>query len=61
MEFERYVEYWKGNTPYGIKQAKHKGCGSSIVKCPKCLNNIPTWKREETGNIIGKKHIHIRR
>jgi len=33
---------------------------STQVKCPKCYNFIPTWKREETGNIVGRKHIHIR-
>jgi len=34
---------------------------SSQVRCPRCLNLIPTWKREETGEVVGKKHIHIRR
>ncbi len=33
---------------------------STIVKCPECLNLIPTWKKEDTGNVIGRKHIHLR-
>lgn len=38
-----------------------KGAYSSSVICPDCGRTIPTWKREETGNIVGRKHIHIRR
>jgi len=34
---------------------------STPVRCPKCINLIPTWKKESTGNIVGRKHIHIRR
>lgn len=37
-----------------------KSNGSNQVRCPNCNGLIPTWKKEETGNIIGKKHIHIR-
>ena len=59
FEFEREVEYWTGSNGAG-NQSKHKGCGSSTVTCPKCCNNIPTWKREETDR-VNKKHIHIRR
>jgi hypothetical protein len=58
-EFERNVKYWKGTNTIEI-EAKHKGCGSSIVVCPKCLNNIPTWKREETDR-VNQRHIHIRK
>lgn len=41
---------------------REKNCGlSTQVKCPKCLNFIPTWERQETGKLVGRKHIHIRR
>jgi hypothetical protein len=33
--------------------------GSTIVKCS-CGNYLPTWKKELTGNVVGRKHIHIR-
>jgi hypothetical protein len=29
------------------------------VYCLKCLNFIPTYKTERTGNLIGKKHVHM--
>lgn len=51
-EFERIVDYWGDE-----KKAK----GSTQVKCPNCCNFLKTWDREETGNIIGRKHIHNRR
>lgn len=35
-----------------------KGAYSSTIVCPNCARLIPTWKREETGNIVGRKHIH---
>ena len=38
-----------------------KGAYSSTVVCPKCATTIPTWKREETGNVVGKKHVHLDR
>ena len=34
---------------------------SNQIKCPKCLNLIPTWEKELTGKTIGQKHIHIRK
>ena len=42
----------------GCKFERHvsKGCQ---VKCPECLNFIPTFKRERTNNFVGKKHIHM--
>ena len=48
-EFEKEVVY--------DAEAKY---GTPVV-CPYCTNLIPTWKREETGNVVGRKHIHIRR
>lgn len=33
---------------------------STQVICPKCGRNLPTWKKEETENVVGKKHIHLR-
>jgi len=51
--FEKEVRYVTG-------QGTGKTGGSSQVKCPGCCNLIPTWKKELTGNIVGRKHIHIR-
>ena len=31
---------------------------STPVVCPKCARTIPTWKKESTGNIVGRTHIH---
>jgi hypothetical protein len=57
-KFQAPVVYQQG---YGNSRAsRHKGCMSSQVKCPRCLNYIPTWKKEETGNVVGRKHIHLR-
>jgi len=33
---------------------------STQVICPKCGRCIPTFKKEETGNLVGRKHIHLR-
>jgi len=52
FEFEKRVVY------YGDSK---KGGGSSQVVCPNCGRNIPTWEKQFTGNIIGRKHIHIRK
>ncbi len=46
-EFEKIVVYDAG---------KH----STQIVCPYCTNLIPTWKKESTGKMVGKKHIHIR-
>ncbi len=35
-----------------------KGGVSSMVVCPNCVRLIPTWRREETGNIVGRIHLH---
>lgn len=51
-EFETDVSYWGESK---------KQSGSTQVKCPKGCGFIPTWDREETGNITGRKHIHNRR
>ena len=58
-EFEQLVSYNANFDKHTMKQKK-KGISSSQVKCPNCLNFIPTWKREETENLLGKKHIHLR-
>ena len=52
FEFERYVVHGG--------PGRKKGVISTQVKCPNCLNYIETWKREETDNLIRKKHIHLR-
>ena len=55
FEFDKEVNYY----PPSLRE-KNTGL-STQVKCPKCCNFIPTWIREETGNVAGRKHIHIRR
>ncbi len=59
-EFKRNVNY---DAPIdGItKMVRKKSIMSSQVKCPFCCNFIPTWKVELTDNVVGRKHIHIRR
>lgn len=52
FEFTKEVVYSGGSK---------KGAYSSTVVCPKCARKIPTWKREETGNLVGRKHIHTDR
>jgi hypothetical protein len=32
-----------------------------MVVCPGCFRTLPTWKKEEIKNIVGRKHIHWRR
>jgi len=64
-KFSKNVEY-KGvviNPQTGtVGNGQGKGSANSTpVKCPQCLNLIPTWDREETKNAVGRKHIHIRR
>ena len=63
-EFVRDVDYQgvminpatkKGNPNQGKGHA-----GSTMVRCPQCINLIPTWCKEMTGNIVGRKHIHLR-
>jgi hypothetical protein len=58
-QFKYNVEYFCGGA--GGKASRHKGCYSTQVKCPKCARLIPTWKKESTDNVVGKKHIHIRK
>jgi DNA-directed RNA polymerase subunit RPC12/RpoP len=43
-EFEGYAEYSKGTADPTLGTSKgKKGSLSSQVKCPHCLNFIPTW------------------
>ena len=63
-EFTRDVNY-KPRLYNGVTKTSGSGEGkasanSTPVRCPKCLNLIPTWKKEKTDNIVGRKHIHIR-
>jgi len=58
--FEKSVTY-NANTDMKTGKSKKKGIVSSQVKCPNCCNLIPTWRKEFTRNIIGKKHIHVGR
>ena len=58
-EFKQDVTYFTGGA--NGKFSRHKGCYSTQVKCQKCHRLIPTWKKEDTGNVIGKKHIHVGR
>lgn len=37
-----------------------KSNGSNQIRCPKCLNFIPTWEKASTKNLTGRKHIHLR-
>lgn len=59
FNFIQMVEYNANIDKQTFKQKK-KGIISSQVKCPNCNNFIPTWKIEYTGNIVGRKHIHLR-
>jgi len=49
---------WEGNHPMPNIIAKHKGCGSTSVQCPNCRRLIPTYSKESTENVVGRKHIH---
>jgi len=40
------------------REAQGKAGFSTKVTCPKCCREIPTWKREETSIITGRKHWH---
>lgn len=31
---------------------------STRVVCPNCAHLIPTWKKELTGELVGRKHWH---
>lgn len=57
--FKQFIIYDPNFDSSTMKQKK-KGIISTQVKCPKCLNFIPTWKKEEIKNVIGRKHIHLR-
>lgn len=57
--FTRFVIYSPNFDTHTMKQ-KTKGIISSQVSCPKCHNLIPTWKKEELKNRLGRKHIHLR-
>lgn len=59
-EFSRDVEFHPGKPTKESIRGK-KGSFSNQVMCPQCGNFIPTWKKELTGEIVGRKHIHIRR
>jgi hypothetical protein len=60
FEFDEWVVY-KQNIDAVTHQIKKKSNYSTKVVCPKCARFIPTWTREETGNVVGRKHIHIRK
>ena len=51
-EFEA-MAYYEG--------AAKKSAGSNQIICPNCGRIIPTWEKELTGNVVGRKHIHIRK
>lgn len=60
-QFKAKANYSASGISEVTGKAKKKSNLSSQIKCTKCGNFIPTWKKEETGNIIGRKHIHIGR
>ena len=31
----------------------------SILNCPHCSRTLPSSKKESTGSLVGRKHIHI--
>lgn len=33
---------------------------SSQIICPKCGQFLETWKKVPTGNMVGRKHFHLR-
>ena len=43
FKFKKQVDVNVGNNEYGQK-AKHKGCMSTQVRCPRCLRFIPAWE-----------------
>jgi hypothetical protein len=60
-EFDRMAYYERG----GFRDGKSflnqkKKAYSSIIRCPKCQNLIPTWKKEkvEDAHGVGRQHIH---
>ena len=60
-EFEAQVEYKQGKFDARMgRLSRHKSNYSTQVKCPNCGRLIPTWKKELTGNVVGRKHIHLR-
>jgi hypothetical protein len=62
-QFQQDVEY-KGKIVAKdgsvVHSAGNKSALSTQVVCPKCNNMIPTWDRESTGKLVGRKHIHLR-
>lgn len=58
--FKELPEEWSGNSPNPGQFAKHKGCGSTIIVCPKCNRIVPTWSKEYNGSKVGKTHFHTR-
>lgn len=50
FEFEKDVCYFEGEGK--------KANGSTQVICPECCQFIPTWKKEEIKEMVGRKHIH---
>jgi DNA-directed RNA polymerase subunit RPC12/RpoP len=59
-KFEENVIYKSHLNPQ-TQVPEKKSNYSTQVKCPKCCNFLETWKREETGKLVGRKHTHIRR
>jgi DNA-directed RNA polymerase subunit RPC12/RpoP len=64
FEFSCQVEYSAPQrnvkTGQSIPNRGKKSAVSTQVRCPDCQRLIPTWKRESTDNLAGRKHIHIR-
>lgn len=51
--------YFTAEAKYTTGNGK-KGSGSNQIRCPNCHNLIPTFKKERTGNVVGRKHTHKR-
>lgn len=58
---KNYECYWCGfefEEEIGVYKP---GQMSSQIRCPSCGNFIETWKKILTGEIVGRKHIHLGR
>lgn len=58
FQFSQLVRFVNGAREKG---ERHKSNGSAQIRCPKCANFIPTWKKEllDTKGMYGAKATHI--
>lgn len=58
--FSRFV-YYKGIHSLGeLGRIGKKSAYSSVVRCPHCQQNLPTWEKEEREGThgVGQLHVH---